>query len=808
MKTLNFRNYFKILLLNLILLNFFSCDLNAEIPTYELEARTVRFQNNSQLIIANGNAIARGNKGEKIYSDSIIYDKLNSTIITKAKSIYLDNLGNRIEADNFFYNLNLKIIEAKSNVKYLDKLGNIFLFNTFKYYKDKEIGIGKFLKSTLTDNSSLEGQYVKINNKTGLTIITNDENVDRSLFKKFLSIFKNKSNEYTTCKKLEGPNLSINESCPDWRISTTTTTHNKKEKMIYHENAVIKIKNIPVFYTPYFSHPDPSVKRKSGFLSPSTKNFTDLGRTYKAPYFWAINDNSDLTFTPIFYEEENPIYMGEFRKQNQNSYINIDTSYSQGYKNINKLSKDNQPLNRTNGSRNHFFLKFNGNYENLILENNDIELNIQRISQKNYLAVNQLNTKSIKQDLNELNNNIIINSYGEKRKIKIATNIYENLNALDTKKYQYTIPEIQHDLFFRNFEQNFNLKNNLIAKNYNANEKQIIQLNKLDSTSDQKIFENYGLATSIKTNFTNINQYNENTAGLKENLNNEFFGTIAIDNIYPLIKIQNKNEQEIITPRLFAKYTGGSMSNSSNLNKVLSYGDLYSMDRMNTEVNPETGASIGYGFDYEINNNDSKNLYIRKKKISFGQVLNLEKNKNLPTTSSLNEKRSNFVGDASLYFANNESNLDKISNNKNVFFDKINEGININYSFNISNNLEKILRNDFNINFKDKKNILDLSYYKLNEIGDEHNIKGQYQRKFNNDINFLMGIKKNIRDNYTENNFLELNYESDCLKIGLNLSKNFFENADLQKSNNLNLFVILKPFGAPVSPDLTSFLSN
>jgi LPS-assembly protein len=45
--------------------------------------------------------------------------------------------------------------------------------------------------------------------------------------------------------------------------------------MVYHENAIIKLRNIPVAYTPYFSHPDPTVKRKSGFLPPSTKNFTD-----------------------------------------------------------------------------------------------------------------------------------------------------------------------------------------------------------------------------------------------------------------------------------------------------------------------------------------------------------------------------------------------------------------------------------------------------------------------------------------------------------------------------------------------------
>ena len=157
----------------------------------------------------------------------------------------------------------------------------------------------------------------------------------------------------------------------------------QKKKMVYHEHAVLKIRNIPVFYTPYFSHPDPSVSRKSGFLPSSTKNFDNLGRTFKTPYFWAIDDNSDLTFSPIFYNKDNNIYLVEYRKQNQNSLFNLDSSYTSGYRDPNKTSNEGQSLNRTGGSRNHFFLNFSGQYNNNILfGNNDLSLQIQRISQK------------------------------------------------------------------------------------------------------------------------------------------------------------------------------------------------------------------------------------------------------------------------------------------------------------------------------------------------------------------------------------------------------------------------------------------
>ena len=70
-----------------------------------------------------------------------------------------------------------------------------------------------------------------------------------------------------------------------------------------------------------------------------------------------------------------------------------------------------------------------------------------------------------------------------------------------------------------------------------------------------------------------------------------------------------------------------------------------------------------------------------------------------------------------------------------------------------------------------------------------------------------MGIRKNLQEDFTERNFIETNYESDCLKIGLALSKIFYQDEELKPSNNLTFSIVLKPFGSPVAPDLSSFLN-
>jgi len=165
---------------------------------------------------------------------------------------------------------------------------------------------------------------------------------------------------------------SILKKCPDWSVTSSKTTHDKNKKMLYHKNVLVNIRNVPVFYTPYFSHPDPSVKRKSGFLPPSIKNFTNLGRAFKTPYFLEIGDSKDFTFTPVYYTEENSVFLGEYRQKNKNSELYVDTSYSKGYKKLNKKSDDGSTIQRTGGSRNHFFFNFLGSYDDLLFASNDL----------------------------------------------------------------------------------------------------------------------------------------------------------------------------------------------------------------------------------------------------------------------------------------------------------------------------------------------------------------------------------------------------------------------------------------------------
>ena len=69
-----------------------------------------------------------------------------------------------------------------------------------------------------------------------------------------------KKTVYTNCKKRDN-------GCPPWLIQAEEINHDKKNKIVNYKNAILKLYDVPVMYFPKFFHPDPTVKRQSGFLT-------------------------------------------------------------------------------------------------------------------------------------------------------------------------------------------------------------------------------------------------------------------------------------------------------------------------------------------------------------------------------------------------------------------------------------------------------------------------------------------------------------------------------------------------------------
>ena len=129
---------------------------------------------------------------------------------------------------------------------------------------------------------------------------------------------------YSPCKSCrEDPTRA-----PLWQLKAVKIVHDKKNQSIEYSDAWLEIAGIPVFYTPYFSHPDPTVKRRSGFLTPSIGNSSDLGVVMEAPYYYVLTPSSDVTLNPIITTNEGPILAVDYREILDSGTINWNGSFT------------------------------------------------------------------------------------------------------------------------------------------------------------------------------------------------------------------------------------------------------------------------------------------------------------------------------------------------------------------------------------------------------------------------------------------------------------------------------------------------
>jgi LPS-assembly protein len=100
---------------------------------------------------------------------------------------------------------------------------------------------------------------------------------------------------------------------PLWEIRAKTITHDGEERQLYFDDASLRVLGVPVFYTPYLRLPDPTVERATGFLLPELRSNGDLGIGLRVPYFFVLNDQSDLTLTPWITSKGSRTLEGRYR---------------------------------------------------------------------------------------------------------------------------------------------------------------------------------------------------------------------------------------------------------------------------------------------------------------------------------------------------------------------------------------------------------------------------------------------------------------------------------------------------------------
>ncbi len=124
------------------------------------------------------------------------------------------------------------------------------------------------------------------------------------------------------------PLCADGKSPPLWQIRASRVSHDRRTRDVTYENARLEVGGVPIFWVPWFRHPDPTVERRSGFLIPSVGSSSSLGLTLEVPYHWVLGPDRDFTFAPIFTTREGVVLSGEYRELREVGESRIAASFT------------------------------------------------------------------------------------------------------------------------------------------------------------------------------------------------------------------------------------------------------------------------------------------------------------------------------------------------------------------------------------------------------------------------------------------------------------------------------------------------
>ena len=213
--------------------------------------------------------------------------------------------GDRIlRADTVSYNQKTNLLTATGNVVLLEPSGDITFADFVEVTGDFKDGIVENIRILMSDDARLAA--------------VGGRRIDGNITEMSKVV-------YSPCRTCVGPG-----GPPLWQLKAVKVVHNRLEKTVEYYDAFMEFAGIPVLYTPYLSHPDPTVKRKTGLLAPRYGSDSELGAIIEIPYYFDIAPDKDATLRPIFTTKEGPVLAGEYRQRFTNGELSLEGSGTRG----------------------------------------------------------------------------------------------------------------------------------------------------------------------------------------------------------------------------------------------------------------------------------------------------------------------------------------------------------------------------------------------------------------------------------------------------------------------------------------------
>lgn len=313
-------------------------------------------------------------------ADEMTYDKELGVVTAKGK-VEVTHGGRVLVADTISYNQKIDLVSASGNVSLLEKSGEVLFADYMEVSGDLKDGVIRNFRMILKDGARVAAAGGRRHGGEKVEM-------DRAV--------------YSPCALCAADPTRP----PLWQVKAVKVTHDREAQRVEYRDAWMEMMGLPVAYTPYLQHADPTVKAASGFLAPSFGHSSSLGGMVHLPYYFAIAPNMDATFTPIYTSKEGPVASGEFRALPNRGKFKIAGSFtedsndrlrghvaSKGLFDIDRTWRWGFDVNRSTDDTYLSRYKFGGG-ENLVSN-----AFVEGFRQRNYFAANAYSFQDIRADV-------------------------------------------------------------------------------------------------------------------------------------------------------------------------------------------------------------------------------------------------------------------------------------------------------------------------------------------------------------------------------------------------------------------------
>lgn len=696
------------------------------------------------LLVANGVSAAEIEPGGDVLmqANELSYDQETQTV-TATGDVEVA-YGDRImTADKMTYNEATGVVVATGNVVLLEPSGDVIFAERAELSDELRDGVVDTLQVLLADKSRLAGNEAQRRNGN------------------VTSVYKGVFSPCEVCEE-EG------KTTPLWQIKAFRVIHNQEEQRIIYEDAFFELFGIPIAYVPFFSHPDPTIERQSGFLAPSFGNSSDLGTFLSVPYYWVISDHIDATIAPTYMTKEGVLFEVEYRQALESGAFEADVA---------AIWPDGEPIAGTPADE-----SFRGS----LFAHGDFQIDkewswgfeTQLTSDDTFLRRFNIS------DETDLTSTAYVKAENGRNLFTAEGFYFQGLLSTDNPRQTPVIAPLM------NYHHEFGgqVLGGTTALDVNA-----MILNRNDGADSRRLSMDLGWDAETITSTGEVYSFFANMRGDVYHTDNVLLDsgqtstpttvaralpTIGAEWRLPLVRHGGTTRQliEPIVQLIYAPNTGDrdEIPDEDSLSFEFDTSNLFDASRFAGLDRWEGGSRANVGFRAAIFGEEGGSA-----SVEFGQTFRLRENNTFDSASGLRDQESDYVGRISLVPSENLSIDHRFRLDKDDFTFRRNE-------------VDAIaiwgpLTTTIGYAFFDQS----LSA----ALGEREEFVGSATYALTDYWSLAGYTRRDIEGKQTLNNGISIGYADECMTVGLGFSQSFTRDRDIEPENSIIFSIVLKHLG-------------